>query len=131
MLQLSKNSKKKTKRKDRRRGKLVTGISPITGKKYSFRKAKYLPDGCKTAKRICIVCLKNSIRKTASNYDLKTCKECLRKLPADYKPPASKAKTPEKHLSPFHQQPKKKIEPIPFEPKIILRKKQDQSDQGK
>lgn len=38
---------------------------------------KKLPKGCKVAKRICIECLKNVIRKNDLNYDLKVCKECI------------------------------------------------------
>lgn len=42
----------------------------------SFRKAKSLPNGCKTAKRICIKCLTNSISKNDLNYESKVCKSC-------------------------------------------------------
>jgi len=44
--------------------------------KRSFKKSKSLPKGCKTAKRICIKCLTNSISKNDSNYESKICKSC-------------------------------------------------------
>lgn len=59
----------------RRKGELVEG--KVGGRTVRFRKAKYLPKGCKAAKRICISCLKTPIRKTESNYELKICKGCL------------------------------------------------------
>jgi hypothetical protein len=47
-------------------------------KKASFRKYKFLPKGCKVAKRICIVCLKNEIHKNDNNYESKICKACAK-----------------------------------------------------
>lgn len=67
----------------KRQGEKISGVVSVTKKgktkkkKVSFRKAKSLPKGCKTAKRICIKCLKNSISKNEKNYDLKICKPCL------------------------------------------------------
>lgn len=58
----------------RRQGELVTGF--VNGKNVIFRKAKTLPKGCKTPKRICIKCLATVILKQDKNYDLKICKSC-------------------------------------------------------
>ena len=40
---------------------------------------KKVPKGCKVAKRICIICLVSKISKREKNYEMKTCKDCLKK----------------------------------------------------
>ncbi len=62
-----------------RQGRVVEYTSRF-GKKKKLKLHKRLPDGCRVAKRICIVCLTNPIHKLENNYDLKTCKRCLGEL---------------------------------------------------
>lgn len=69
----------------KRKGEKITGSVPsydsngnLCFKKKSFRKHKALPKGCKVAKRICIVCLTNVIRKNDNNYESKICKDCAK-----------------------------------------------------
>lgn len=57
----------------KRKGDLVEGF--VNGKKKSFRKTKVLPKGCKTAKRLCIMCFKK-IHKQNLNYEYKICDSC-------------------------------------------------------
>lgn len=77
-------------KKHRKYGEKVIGKVPVLSigdyqseekKIKSFRKYKVLPKGCKTAKRICIKCLTNSISKNDSNYESKICKACTESLP--------------------------------------------------
>lgn len=55
---------------------VIFGVQTDQKRKASFRLHKRLPNGCKTPKRICVVCLKNSINKNDSNYETKICKDC-------------------------------------------------------
>lgn len=55
----------------KKKGKLITLKNSRKTRLY-----KNIPDKCSTVRRICIKCLKNTIRKNDLNYESKICKEC-------------------------------------------------------
>ncbi len=59
----------------RRRGRVIL-VETEAGKKKTVRLMKNLPKGCKTAKRICLSCQKNSIPKLSKYYESKICESC-------------------------------------------------------
>lgn len=73
----------KRKYRKKRKGEVVKGTIDFLDedgvkktKEIRFKKTKYLPEKCSTPRRICIKCLKNTIRKNDLNYESKVCKEC-------------------------------------------------------